>query len=93
MFLCFTGTLAPIENEALFKPFTSLKVFTIIANNFREFMHSTNNKWLTSLNSNVNINPARWCSGDQNTVLELRDSRLNFFLVNQQDPYLIMSDN
>ena len=50
-------------------------------------MHSTNNKWLTSLNSNVNINPARWCSGDQNTVLELRDSRLNFFLVNQQDPY------
>ena len=31
MFLCFTGTLAPIENEALFKQFMSLKVFTVIA--------------------------------------------------------------
>ena len=59
--ISFQGTLLAMNDENFFKNFDTLRFLHFSVQNLREFLHSSNNRWMANLNYQIGINSSEWC--------------------------------
>ena len=92
--LYVTGTMSSISDDT-FRPFNKLQRIEFSLHNTRTFLHSSNNKWLASLNSDAYYDPILWTQSAGTSLLdEMYQKLLYVFIVDKTDrPYDFPDDD